>query len=93
MISFHSLRWKLIGSYLLLVAAVLVAVVVLTRFTVSTIFATYQENSLVRDAGQFAHVFGQDYNSTHDWHQIAPAFNMSTQFDRNDISICRARRC
>jgi two-component system, OmpR family, sensor histidine kinase BaeS len=87
MISFHSLRWKLIGSYLLLVAAVLVAVVVLTRFTVSTIFATYQENSLVRDAGQFAHVFGQDYNSTHDWHQIAPAFNMSTQFDRNDIWI------
>lgn len=87
MISFHSLRWKLIGSYLLLVAAVLVAVLLLTRYSVSTIFATYQENSLVRDAGQVARVFGQDYNNTHDWHQIAPYFSTSTQFDRNDIWI------
>jgi len=87
MISFHSLRWKLIGSYLLLVAAALVAVVLLTRYTVSTIFATYQENSLVRDAGQVAHVFGPDYDKTRDWHQIAPYFSTSTQLDRNDIWI------
>ncbi|MGI8916906.1 MAG: sensor histidine kinase [Chloroflexota bacterium] len=87
MISFHSLRWKLIGSYLLLVAAVLVAVVVLTRYSISTIFAAYQENSLVRDANQVAHVFGQDFNNTHDWHQIAPYFSTSTQLDRNDIWI------
>jgi two-component system, OmpR family, sensor histidine kinase BaeS len=87
MISFHSLRWKLIGSYLVLVAAVLVAVVALTRYSVATIFATYQENVLVRDASQFARVFGRDYSATHDWHQIAPMFSSSTQFARNDIWI------
>jgi signal transduction histidine kinase len=87
MINFHSLRWKLIGSYLVLVAAVLVAVVALTRYSVSTIFATYQENILVHDAVQVARVFGPDYSNTHDWHQIAPYFSTSTQFDRNDIWI------
>ena len=87
MISFHSLRWKLIGSYLVLVAAVLVAVVMLTRYSVSSIFATYQENILVHDAAQVARVFGPDYSSTHDWRQIAPYFSTSTQFARNDIWI------
>jgi two-component system sensor histidine kinase BaeS len=91
MISFHSLRWKLVGSYLLLVAAVLVAIVVLTRYSVSSIFATYQENILVHDAGQVARVFGPDYSSTHDWRQIAPYFSTSTQFARNDIWILNAQ--
>lgn len=91
MISFHSLRWKLIGSYLLLVAAVLVAVVLLTRYSVSTIFTAYQEGILARDGGNIAHVFGEAYSLTHDWQKVAPSFNASTQFDRNNIWIVNSQ--
>src|SRR6185312_5994510 len=87
MTPFPSLRWKLVGSYLVLVAAVLLVVVLLTRYSVRTIFVTYQQNLLTRQGQVLARYLGDDYAHSHDWGAVSLNFLNYTRIARSEIWV------
>jgi signal transduction histidine kinase len=94
MVSFFgvfSLRWKLIVSYLLLVASVLIVVLLVTRFTVRSIFLGYQETILQRQGEVLATLLGGAYAATNDWGAVTPQLGTWTRFTRGDVWILDAQ--
>lgn len=91
MTPFPSLRWKLVGSYLLLVAAVLLAVVLLTRYSVRSIFITYQQNLLIRQGQGVARYLADDYTRSHDWSIVGQDFLNYTRIARSEIWVVDAQ--
>ncbi|MCL5947502.1 MAG: cell wall metabolism sensor histidine kinase WalK, partial [Chloroflexi bacterium] len=83
-----SLRWKLVGSYLLIVVVVLISVVVLTRYAVQSLFLSYQEAVMARQALGVAHYVVTLYNATgNNWSRVSPIFKETTGLVRGTIWV------
>ena len=91
MAAIRSLRWKLVASYLLLVVVALVAIYVMTRSTVRSVFVSYQQSTLIRQGQPLALALGADYAQTHDWAQEARQFGPRALFVRNEFWVVNAQ--
>ncbi len=82
------LRWKLVGSYLLIVGVVLVSVVLFTRYAVQSLFLSYQEAMMARQAFGIAHYVETLYNITGgNWARVSPIFTETTGLVRGTVWI------